>query len=122
MNRYIISLGSNIEPSIHIKKSIALLKEISIVLAESAILVTKPEGYWKQPDFHNCAVLVETTLNELELKQRLGTIEKMLKRIRTNNKNGPRTIDLDISMNNGYICNDDYEKYWFVKKTVDSLR
>ena len=122
MNRYIISLGSNIEPSIHIKKSIALLKEFSIVLAESAIFITKPEGYWKQPDFHNCAVLVETKLNELELKQRLGAIEKMLKRIRTNNKNGPRTIDLDISMNNGSICNDDYEKYWFVKKTVDSLR
>jgi 2-amino-4-hydroxy-6-hydroxymethyldihydropteridine diphosphokinase len=121
MNRYIISLGSNIEPSINIQKSTILIKEFSTILAESEIFITKPEGYKKQSDFHNCAVLIETNLNYLELKQRLGAIEIMLKRTRRNNKNGPRTIDLDISTYNGHICNDDYKKYWFVKKTVDSL-
>jgi 2-amino-4-hydroxy-6-hydroxymethyldihydropteridine diphosphokinase len=49
------------------------------------------------PDFINLAVLTETSLSaEMLKKQILLPIEKELKRVRTDDKNAPRTIDIDI--------------------------
>lgn len=55
------------------------------------------------------------------MKAHLKKIETQLGRVRTNNKNGPRTIDLDIVKIDGNIVDDGYYKYGFVKKSVDEL-
>ena len=49
------------------------------------------------------------------------TIETELGRKRTANKNGPRTIDLDIVVFNGEIIDQDYYRYPFVKTVVDEI-
>ncbi len=56
-------------------------------------------GKTDQPNFLNAAVLIETDLTAAELKEQvLQVIERELGRVRTADKNAPRTIDLDIAL------------------------
>jgi len=92
-----------------------------VVIAQSDLLITTPEGYLDQDDFLNGCVKIYSEISQKELKVKLLSIEERLLRVRTENKNGPRTIDLDITAINGKIVDSDYEKYWFVKKSVDQI-
>jgi GTP cyclohydrolase I len=53
-----------------------------------------PEG---APSFFNAAIVVSTPLGPEELRDALRSIESDLGRVRTGDKNAPRTIDLDIA-------------------------
>jgi len=103
-NRAFISLGSNIDPEDNLQGAVQRLADRTRLLAVSRVYQTKPVGKTDQPDFLNAAVLVETELTARELKsQVLGAIEAELGRVRTEDKNAPRTIDLDISLFNDEI-------------------
>jgi 2-amino-4-hydroxy-6-hydroxymethyldihydropteridine diphosphokinase len=121
MNQAIISVGSNIKPEENIEKAAEWLGKEQKILAKSSIKKTKPVGFTNQPDFLNCAFSLETGLDAKELKGYLEDVEKRLGRQKTENKNGPRTIDLDIIVFNGVIVNNDFYKYDFVKSAVLEL-
>jgi 2-amino-4-hydroxy-6-hydroxymethyldihydropteridine diphosphokinase len=71
------------------------------VLAVSRVYETAPVGFTEQANFLNAAVLVETSRGPAELKTDvLADVEKRLGRVRTENKNAPRTIDVDIALFN----------------------
>ncbi len=111
MNKAIIALGANINPAVNIARAKKIITENHNVLAESDIVETKPIGYTRQPNFLNGAVLIETKLTRAKLEHWLKRVEKQLGRIRTPNKYGPRTIDLDIVVwNNKIVDNDVYER------------
>jgi 2-amino-4-hydroxy-6-hydroxymethyldihydropteridine diphosphokinase len=100
-SRVFISLGSNIDPEDNLPAAVRRLDECSRLLAVSRVYQTKPVGTTDQPDFLNAAVLIETHLAPVELKsQVLQRIECELGRVRTQDVNAPRTIDLDISLVN----------------------
>ena len=108
-----ISLGSNIEPKKNLTMAVALLAESSRVERVSSAYITPPQDFADQDDFWNAAVKVTTELSPITLKHDiLDVIEQKLKRVRDpNNKNAPRTIDLDISLWNDEVF--DYgEKPW----------
>lgn len=110
-----ISLGSNIDPEANLKRAIDLIGQRCTVLAVSHAYRTPPQGFIDQDDFFNLAVKITTDLDAVTLKHSvLDWIERELKRVRDpNNKNAPRTIDLDISLWNNDIF--DYgEKPWHV--------
>lgn len=110
-----ISLGSNINPEANLKRAVELMGQRCKVLAVSHAYRTPPQGFTEQADFLNMAVKVETDLDAATLKHNvLDWIERELKRVRDpNNKNAPRTIDLDISLWNDDVF--DYgEKPWHV--------
>jgi 2-amino-4-hydroxy-6-hydroxymethyldihydropteridine diphosphokinase len=110
-----VSLGSNIEPEKNLVKAIRLLRERCTVLALSSVYRTPPQGYTQQADFLNMAVKLTTMLSPIEFKTRvMAEIERQLGRTRDpNNKNAPRTIDLDISLWDDAII--DYgEKPWHI--------
>jgi dihydroneopterin aldolase/2-amino-4-hydroxy-6-hydroxymethyldihydropteridine diphosphokinase len=110
-----ISLGSNIEPEANLKRAIALIGQRCTILAVSHAYRTPPQGLVNQADFLNLAVKITTDLDTVTLKHTvLDWIERELKRVRDpNNKNAPRTIDLDISLWNDEVF--DYgEKPWHV--------
>jgi len=69
------------------------------LLAVSSVYETLPVGKTDQPNFLNAAALVETDMPATELKaQVLQIIEQELGRVRTADRNAPRTIDLDIAL------------------------
>lgn len=96
-----LALGSNIDPQANLTRCVSLLAERCRVLAVSRVYETAPVGFSGQPDFLNAAVLVETALEAADLKAGvLRDIENRLGRVRTENKNAPRTIDIDIALFN----------------------
>jgi 2-amino-4-hydroxy-6-hydroxymethyldihydropteridine diphosphokinase len=121
MNSAVISLGSNIEPEQNMKKAIGFIMENFSLISKSELEWTKPRGFLDQPDFLNGVVLIETELSRRELHERLKDIEKKLGRVKTDNKAGPRTIDLDVIVWNGEIVHDDFNNYDFVKKAVSDI-
>src|SRR5690606_23293557 len=99
VHRAYLSLGSNIRPELHLPAAVQLLAQHGRVSAVSHVWQSKPWGYSKQPDFLNAAVLLETALpGEWLIETLIPSIEQQLERRRDpQNKNGPRTIDLDLS-------------------------
>lgn len=95
-----VSLGSNIEPQWNLRQAVDRLGQSCLLRAESHAYRTPPQGYLEQDAFLNMAVCLETDLQPLLLKvDVLASIERELGRVRDpNNKNAPRTIDLDISL------------------------
>jgi 2-amino-4-hydroxy-6-hydroxymethyldihydropteridine diphosphokinase len=104
MNRAFLSLGSNIDPEHNLPEAVRRLASRCRLLAVSPAYETQPVGRTDQPNFVNAAALVETELAATELKAHvLQIIEGELGRVRTEDKNAPRTIDLDISLFNEQV-------------------
>ena len=96
MNKVFLCLGSNIDPQINLDKAFRLLQKEANILSCSQIWETAAVGS-SGPNFLNQVVLISTNLSAIEIKENIiEKIEKKLGRIRTNDKNSPRTIDLDI--------------------------
>ena len=96
-----LSLGSNIEPEQNLPAAVSQLAQFGRVRAVSIVWETLPVGFSDQPNFLNAAVLLETHLSAQALREEAITaIEAALGRVRTENKNGPRTIDIDIMLFN----------------------
>jgi 2-amino-4-hydroxy-6-hydroxymethyldihydropteridine diphosphokinase len=100
-----LSLGSNLGDRSHqLQSAIARLADLGRVVAVSSFYETEPMEFTGQPWFLNCAVALETTANAEQLMTALLQIEKDMGRQRTQ-KNGPRTIDLDILLFGDLITN-----------------
>jgi len=96
-----LSLGSNIEPERHLPVAVAHLARYGSVRAASSVWESPPFGLSDQPRFLNAAVLLETNLSAQALREEaIASIERMLGRTRSENKNAPRTIDIDIMLFN----------------------
>ena len=101
MNLAYLSLGSNIEPERNLPLAVAHLARFGRVRAVSSVWESAPAGLTEQPNFLNAAVLLETSLEAQVLReQAIAQVEMALGRIRTENKNAPRTIDIDIMLFN----------------------
>lgn len=104
MNTAYLALGSNIDPEANLQAALRLLSQASRLRAISSVWETRPVGYLDQANFLNMAVIIDSELAALALKaQVLQGIERALKRVRQANKNGPRTIDLDLVLFNRQI-------------------
>jgi 2-amino-4-hydroxy-6-hydroxymethyldihydropteridine diphosphokinase len=95
MHTAYLSIGSNIEKDVNLRRCMLLLKKITSIEKSSQVYETKPLHDDKQENFLNSAVKIQTDLSPGDLLKALKTIEKKLKRVK-NRRYGPRTIDLDI--------------------------
>jgi 2-amino-4-hydroxy-6-hydroxymethyldihydropteridine diphosphokinase len=98
MARAVLALGANIgDAAGQIEAAIRAIADHPQItlLKQSSIIVTPPWGVLDQDDFHNGAVLIETSLEPLELLDVCLMIEEGLGRVRTQ-KWGPRVIDIDV--------------------------
>ncbi len=94
-------LGSNMEPVCNLKDAVRCLARFGRVRSVSSVWESPPAGFASQPRYLNAAVLLETRLSANELKETaIASIETGLGRVRTANKNAPRTIDIDIMLFN----------------------
>jgi len=100
-------LGSNIEPAKNIPKAVNLLREKLTLLKASSV--------WESasidccyPDYLNLALLVSTHLDAKQLKEQvLRPLEAQMGRVRTEDKNASRTIDLDVILFDGEVLDQD---------------
>ncbi len=121
-NEVIIGLGSNINPEENIKEALSLLEEFGDIEDKTELVYTKAQKFENQADFLNGAVLFHTNVYYEDLKAKLKDIEQQLGRVRTENKNGPRTIDLDVTAFNGTIVDEDINEFDFLRDFVKELK
>ena len=99
--RAVVAFGSNLEPRREtIDRALALLAELpgTRLVKTSPVVETEPVDVperYRHLKFLNGAALFETTLAPLDFSRRMHAIEEALGRVRTE-RNGPRTIDLDL--------------------------
>jgi 2-amino-4-hydroxy-6-hydroxymethyldihydropteridine diphosphokinase len=104
VNRAFLLLGSNINPQHNLREAVHRLATRCRLLVVSPVYESLPVGTTNQPNFLNAAVLIETRHTAEELKAEvLQRIEQELGRVRTKDKNAPRTIDLDIVLFNDEV-------------------
>ena len=91
-----ISLGSNLNPLIHISEALTQLqKKVNVISVSS--FYQSPAYESEGPDFVNGACACKTSLSLFEFKHKvLVKIEESLGRERETNKNAPRAMDLDL--------------------------
>ena len=96
-----VLLGSNIDKERNLPEAVRLLTSFDRVVAVSSVYETAPVGLEDQPHFLNAAVQVETALSAADFRRRvLSEVEQRLGRVRTADKNAPRTIDADMILFN----------------------
>jgi 2-amino-4-hydroxy-6-hydroxymethyldihydropteridine diphosphokinase len=97
--RAYVGLGANLGP-----REATILRAVDLLAAQPGIEVlelssfseTEPIGVTDQPAFVNGAVSLETLLSPRELLDALLRVERELGRVRSGERWGPRTIDLDL--------------------------
>lgn len=96
----IISAGSNLDRERCMPEAIRRLRrnpDISVRSVSTCYESPAVGGPDDAPPFFNAAVLATTHLGPEELRDVLRSIEADLGRVRTADKNAPRTIDLDLA-------------------------
>ncbi len=97
-------IGSNIEPETNLPRAIEMLAGYGTVQAVSSVWESHAVGS-AGPNFLNASALLLTAMPPSELRDRLvRPIENGLGRVRTDDKNAPRTIDIDVMMVDGEPC------------------
>ncbi len=118
----IIAMGSNIDPERNMEQALEELEALGNILLTTDFIYTKALKFEEQDDFLNGAVLLETGLPLELLARQLRLIEARLGRMRTENKNAPRTIDLDIISYNGIIIDvEGLKDFEFLRAFVKEL-
>jgi 2-amino-4-hydroxy-6-hydroxymethyldihydropteridine diphosphokinase len=118
MNHAIVGIGSNIDPGRNIRLAIERMEQRHHVVACSSLVETAPIGPPDQPNYLNGAVLLETAMELDELRMWLRDAESELGRVRSGEKYGPRTIDLDLVVWNGEVVHPDVFEREFLRRSV----
>jgi 2-amino-4-hydroxy-6-hydroxymethyldihydropteridine diphosphokinase len=121
MNNCIIGIGSNLEAEINIPQALKILAVDVEIVQVSQMLKTKPIGIIDQPDFTNGAVRILTDMDFETLSDYLKQLEDRMGRDRTQQKFGPRNIDLDILIWNNVVVDADYYTRDFLRKSATEL-
>ena len=118
MHQVYLSLGSNIQPEMNLRRAIELLYEYGNILKGSSAWESEAVGS-EGPNYLNACVLFTTPLFLVELKEKvIHPIEAKLGRKRSEDKYAPRTIDIDMILFDGQLCND---KFWTLAFVVIPL-
>jgi 2-amino-4-hydroxy-6-hydroxymethyldihydropteridine diphosphokinase len=120
MERAYILSGSNINPLDNTLLSLQMLNNVVKICILSTPWETQAIGSCG-PNFLNIAIALETEKTYNGLKEILGEIEQKLGRIRTSDKNAPRTIDLDVIIYDGKIIDDSIWKKLFIAAPMAEL-
>lgn len=95
----LLTLGSNIDPEHHLPAALDELEARLGIEAVSSFYEAEPVGSPGSPRFLNAAVRLRTAQPPLALKfDVLRPLERHLGRVRTDDPNAPRTIDIDIAV------------------------
>ena len=120
-NEVVIGVGSNIDPENNIKEAKKAVELTHDLIKTSSFIETEPIGCKNQNNFLNGAFLIETEMDTLTLKSWLKNLEEKLGRVNSENKNGPRTIDLDIIIWNREVVDNEVYEREFLLNSINEL-
>lgn len=105
MNVAFLCLGGNMGDRLaNLNRTKELIKEERLnILAQSNIYETQAWGTEKSADYLNQCIKISTELDAQSLMKLLLNIEQRLGRVRTENKNQSRTVDIDMLLFNGDV-------------------
>lgn len=104
-HKFYLSLGSNIAPEANLAEAVARLGTHGRIEDVSSVWESRPLGS-TGPNFLNVCVLFVAPLVEKNLRSDvLRRVEAELGRVRSSDKNAPRTIDIDPLMMDGRALN-----------------
>ena len=116
-----LSIGSNIEPEANLPKAIRMLSQYGQVESVSEAWESHAVGS-NGPNFLNASVKLRTEIEPSQLKERLARpIEDALGRVRSEDKNAARPIDVDVMMVDGEAFNVDRWDSAFVLLPIAEL-
>jgi 2-amino-4-hydroxy-6-hydroxymethyldihydropteridine diphosphokinase len=121
MNDCIIGIGSNIDAVKNIPEMLRLLGDDVQIVKVSQMIQTKPIGLTNQADYTNGAVRIRTKMNLETLTLYLKELEDRMGRDRSQQKFGPRNIDLDLLIWNNCVVDDDYYTRDFLRTSAEEL-
>lgn len=105
----LLGLGTNIGDKLENLRiaieSLSLVPNINVI-KESCVYDTSPWGYQEQDNFYNMVCEIETSMSPGALLGVCLGIEAAMGRVRTI-KNGPRVIDVDVLLCEGYTSDTD---------------
>jgi len=103
----VISMGSNLSPRHHLVRACEQLGRRFRVLSASRVYRSPAVGSPASPPFYNLAVELVTERSPMALKlDVLRPIEASLGRVRSVDRNAPRTLDLDITLFGDRVVDD----------------
>ena len=128
MARIYISLGSNIEPALHLRNALGCMQHHFFDLRLSPVYETEAVGFDGDP-FLNLVVECETTLSPEKVQAELKSIEDKNGRLRDGPKFSSRSLDLDLLLFDDLdlrsegmdVPRDEITKYAFVLKPLCDL-
>jgi 2-amino-4-hydroxy-6-hydroxymethyldihydropteridine diphosphokinase len=95
-HQFCLLFGSNIQPEKNLELGMDLLRSQVKIVRVSSVWETSSVGS-PGPDFLNMAVLVTSPMDAESFKAKvIRPLETQLGRVRSTDKNAPRTIDIDI--------------------------
>ncbi|MEE8136270.1 MAG: 2-amino-4-hydroxy-6-hydroxymethyldihydropteridine diphosphokinase [Thermodesulfobacteriota bacterium] len=121
LNKIVIGVGSNVDPEKNIEEAKNAVVNQHNLIKASSFIETTPIGCKDQDNFLNGAFLVETEMDSPTLKLWLKNLEKKLGRVIAENKDGPRTIDLDIIVWNGEVVDSEVYEREFLINSINEL-
>jgi len=121
LNKVVIGVGSNIDPENNIEEAKNAVANHHNLIKVSSFIETEPIGCNNQDNFLNGAFLIETEMDASTLKSWLKNQENKLGRVESENKNGPRTIDLDIIVWNGEVVDSEVYEREFLINSINEL-
>ena len=95
--KYYLGLGSNIEPKLSfLQNAVSELDEIGKIVRKSRIYESIPWGNANQDKYLNAVIRFYSDLDPFNLLTSIKQIEQKIGRKYTEEKWGPREIDIDI--------------------------
>ena len=103
----LIAIGSNINPAENLQAALNLLSE-TVKISRLASIWQTPAVGSQGPDYLNTAILItDPPLLNILKNDILSRVEHSLGRIRTDDKNADRPIDLDVLIYRGVCLDND---------------
>ena len=116
-----ILLGSNISPLENLRKAIDHLRSQCTMLALSNVWENAAIGS-PGPNYLNLAISITTPLIAKDLKSNiLSPIETLLGRVKSKDKNSPRTIDLDIVIFDNHVMENELWMQLYIALPMSEL-
>ncbi len=103
MPEIFVGIGSNVEPEIHVARSLEALGDAFGPLAVSPVYRNPAVGF-EGDDFLNLVVAFSSTLPVDRLVEKLRQVERECGRTRSERRWGPRTLDLDLLLYGDRVC------------------